>query len=188
MTDTPEFAKIRALAQADRRVGACDTQEIARIRAALAAGPTPGPWGWSHASLWGADLEIHHEKKSCAECGHEAWECGPAVLSCATESLCRDVVELHEDTETWEANQADKEHIAACNPTAMTALLAHIDVQAAEVDRLGRLIKAVQNTDAAAQQPVLIRNGLSKETIEALKTDFRRSYEDAVAFKPKEAK
>ncbi len=33
--------------------------------------------------------------------------------------------------------------------------------------------------------PVLIRDGLSKETIEALKADFIRSYESAVEFKPK---
>lgn len=34
--------------------------------------------------------------------------------------------------------------------------------------------------------PVLIRDGLSKETIAALKADFVRSYENAIAFKPKE--
>ena len=33
--------------------------------------------------------------------------------------------------------------------------------------------------------PVMIRGGLSKETIEALKADFIRSYESAVEFKPK---
>lgn len=33
--------------------------------------------------------------------------------------------------------------------------------------------------------PVLIRDGLSKETIEALRGDFRRSYELAAAFRPK---
>ena len=33
--------------------------------------------------------------------------------------------------------------------------------------------------------PVMIRGGLSKETIEALKADFVRSYEDAIEFKPK---
>ena len=33
--------------------------------------------------------------------------------------------------------------------------------------------------------PVLIRDGLSKETIEALKADFVRSYESAVELKPK---
>lgn len=33
--------------------------------------------------------------------------------------------------------------------------------------------------------PVLIRDGLSKETIEALKADFLRSYQSAVEFKPK---
>lgn len=35
--------------------------------------------------------------------------------------------------------------------------------------------------------PVMIRNGLSKETVEALKADFLRSYESAVQFKPKGA-
>ena len=35
--------------------------------------------------------------------------------------------------------------------------------------------------------PVLIRDGLSKETIAALKGDLRRSYDLAVAFKPKAA-
>jgi hypothetical protein len=32
--------------------------------------------------------------------------------------------------------------------------------------------------------PVVIRDGLSKETIEAIKADMRRSYDLAVAFKP----
>ena len=32
--------------------------------------------------------------------------------------------------------------------------------------------------------PVAIRNGLSKETIEAIKADLKRSYEDAIEFKP----
>jgi hypothetical protein len=35
--------------------------------------------------------------------------------------------------------------------------------------------------------PVLIRNGLSEATIEALKADFVRSYQDAIVFKPKGA-
>ena len=32
--------------------------------------------------------------------------------------------------------------------------------------------------------PVMIRNGLSRETINALKADLIRSYEDATVFKP----
>lgn len=35
--------------------------------------------------------------------------------------------------------------------------------------------------------PILIRDGLSKETIEALKADFRRSYALATMYKPKES-
>lgn len=34
-------------------------------------------------------------------------------------------------------------------------------------------------------EPVCIRDGLSKETIEALRADFRRSYLHATSFKPK---
>ena len=34
--------------------------------------------------------------------------------------------------------------------------------------------------------PVLIRDGLSVETIEAIRADFRRSYDLAVRYKPKE--
>lgn len=33
-------------------------------------------------------------------------------------------------------------------------------------------------------EPVLIRGGLSKETVDAIRADLRRSYKDAVAFKP----
>lgn len=36
--------------------------------------------------------------------------------------------------------------------------------------------------------PVMIRNGLSKETIAALKKDFVRSYEGAMEFKPNVSK
>lgn len=32
--------------------------------------------------------------------------------------------------------------------------------------------------------PVMFRNGLSKETIAAIKADLKRSYDDATAFKP----
>jgi hypothetical protein len=36
--------------------------------------------------------------------------------------------------------------------------------------------------------PVVIRDGLSADTIEALRRDFARSYAGATAFKPKGAK
>ena len=34
-------------------------------------------------------------------------------------------------------------------------------------------------------EPFVVKNGLSDETIKALRRDIRRSYEDAVVFKPK---
>jgi len=37
-------------------------------------------------------------------------------------------------------------------------------------------------------EPTAIRNGLSTETIESLKDDFRRSYDEAIEFKPRKKK
>ena len=126
MSDTPEFAKIRALAQADRRVGACDTQEIARIRAALAAGPTPGPWVSSPSDLWSTP-----SGKFCQ------W--GRYLISAGSKDVQVDdyyriaaVSNINDKPE----NKANADLIEACNPAAMTALLAHIDAQAAEIERL----------------------------------------------------
>ena len=81
-----------------------DTQEIARIREALAAGPTPGPWGHDYAPRY----------------------CG--------ELLSADGVLIARFTD--EPSADDAEHTASCNPAAMTAVLAHIDAQAAEIERL----------------------------------------------------
>lgn len=114
-----------------------DTQEIARIRAAMESGVT----GWGNVNtcwITGEDDD-----------GNE----GLNIVGAVIEDEMYPVLEI--DTAQYFAEAEGPklaEYYAACNPAAMTALLAHIDAQAAEVDRLGRLIKAVQNTDAAAQQ------------------------------------
>jgi hypothetical protein len=79
-----------------------DTPEIARIRAALEAGPTPGPWKFEPGSFSNEDALI----------GKMGFVFEGAVYN------------------------DNGQYIAACNPAAMTAVLGHIDAQAAEIERL----------------------------------------------------
>ena len=83
------------------------TDAIKRIREALADGPTAGPWTVMPASAG----------EQCVA-RINAWESVPP-----------NGVELAHDT-------IDAAFIAACNPVNMAAILAHIDVQAAEIERL----------------------------------------------------
>ena len=78
-----------------------EPKEIARIRAALEAGPTPGPWRYDY------------------EPGY-----------------CGEIVAGNGEYVATFTDELDADHIAACNPTAMTALLAHMDAQAAEIEQL----------------------------------------------------
>ena len=103
-----------------------ETPEIARIRAALAAGPTPGPWVSSPSDLWSTP-----SGKFCQ------W--GRYLISAGSKDVQVDdyyriaaVSNINDKPE----NKANADLIEACNPAAMTALLAHIDAQAAEIERL----------------------------------------------------
>lgn len=101
-----------------------DTQEIARIRAALAAEPTPGPWIGAGPSF-GKPM--------------------PAYLDCVVQEFEHDdsSATICNCTETDDAN-----YITACNPTAMIAVLAHIDVQAAEIERLRKALRYQDDRDS----------------------------------------
>ena len=85
------------------------SMSIERIREALAAGPTPGPW-----VTMPANAGVHCVARI------NAWEAVPP-------SDC----ELSHDS-------IDASFIAACSPANMTAILAHVEAQAAEIDRLTR--------------------------------------------------
>lgn len=78
-----------------------------QIREALAAGPTPGPW-----VTMPANAGVHCVARI------NAWEAVPP-------SDC----ELSHDS-------IDASFIAACSPANMTAILAHVDAQEAEIERL----------------------------------------------------
>ena len=100
-----------------------DTQAaLAHVREALAAGPTPGPW-----VTMPANAGVHCVARI------NAWEAVPP-------SDC----ELSHDS-------IDASFIAACSPANMAAILAHVEAQAAENERL----RAALNTCAwALRQPL----------------------------------
>lgn len=80
---------------------------LAQVREALAAGPTPGPW-----VTMPANAGVHCVARI------NAWEAVPP-------SDC----ELSHDS-------IDASFIAACSPANMAAILAHVEAQAAEIERL----------------------------------------------------
>ena len=84
---------------------------LAQVREALAAGPTPGPW-----VTMPANAGVHCVARI------NAWEAVPP-------SDC----ELSHDS-------IDASFIAACSPANMTAILAHVEAQAAEIERLRKLL------------------------------------------------
>lgn len=108
---------------------------IERIRAALAAGPTPGPWS------------VETVPTSCGVC-HKVGPFPGRRPGDPPRHAC-----LYADYPS-QGNPADDEleanaaFIAACNPAAIHDLLAHIDAQAAEIERLRadveRLVAALQ--------------------------------------------
>ena len=85
---------------------------LAQVREALAAGPTPGPW-----VTMPANAGVHCVARI------NAWEAVPP-------SDC----ELSHDS-------IDASFIAACSPANMTAILAHVEAQAAEIERLTAALK-----------------------------------------------
>lgn len=80
--------------------------------------------------------------------------------------------------------------------TELKAQLAHVyhfasaELHKAGTDRMmgsGVLLQLHANGGRELILPVMIKDGLSADTIEALQRDLARSYELAVAFKPKGA-
>ena len=75
------------------------------------------------------------------------------------------------------AGQAHVYHFAGC------------ELQKLSTDRLmgsGVIITMTVLGGRPGMEPTLIRDGLSPETIAAIKADFKRSYDLAIQFKPRE--
>jgi hypothetical protein len=109
-----------------------DTPEIERIRSKLEAGPTPGPWE-NAVSIFDNDgmpeSVVQALNGSASVAVTFALEFGPNNPNMRV---------------------ANADYIAACNPAAMAAVLAHIDAQKDEIERLKGCCAALQNTEAAA--------------------------------------
>lgn len=99
---------------------------LAQVREALSAGPTPGPW--HHCQPFQsvrAERTIH----------------GPVpaqrvdFVSTKTQPVHERIIIPMAGTEAHVRSE-DMAFIAACNPENIAALLAHVDAQAAEIERL----------------------------------------------------
>ena len=92
------------------------------IREALAAGPTPGQWfAVNDGNRTEPFMNVKAERISGRGPTHE-------VAICAT----------GDSPQSMET--ANARYIAACNTVNMTAILAHVDAQAAEIERLRGLL------------------------------------------------
>lgn len=84
-----------------------------------------------------------------------------------------------------DAQRLAQEHLAA---QIHQYHFADARIGGASVDKLGGSGVILTLTALGGREiisPVMIRGGLSNETVEALRADFRRSYLDATVFKPK---
>ncbi|HMM73766.1 MAG TPA: hypothetical protein PKC22_16350, partial [Rhodocyclaceae bacterium] len=114
---------------------------LAQVREALAVGPTPGPW--HHCQPFQsvrAERTIHRPV--------------PAqrvdFVSTKTQPVHERIIIPMAGREAHVRSE-DMAFIAACNPENIAALLAHVDAQAAEIERL--------RSERAELRDVLLRNG-----------------------------
>ena len=102
-------------------------KEIEAIKQALAAGPTPGPWERSTTTLFSIACDPYGRQVNRFFAGFQSSR------------------QRHE-AQTPEL-VANAMLAAACNPKAMSAVLAHIEEQAAEIERLRRALRLIHGKD-----------------------------------------
>ena len=153
-------------------------QALAQVREALAAGPTPGPWRWE-VSAHGKRLQLVgglRPQYDLTVMGFARWGMSGATIK--LRDLARDglnlLYRLHERAE-WIAPIPGREHhanwcstvthpdaafIAKCNPENIAAILAHVEAQEAEIERLRAGLQAVSDLiDESHGVAGLHRNG-----------------------------
>lgn len=95
---------------------------LAQVREALSAGPTPGPW--HHDSDPIKNDPLHRVRFRVTAKGRTITE---TYYSSAQPGA------------PFTSGEADNRFIAACSPANMTAILDHVEAQAAEIKRLRKL-------------------------------------------------
>jgi len=101
-----------------------DTPEFARIRSALEAGPTPGPWEDASAGSGKRGEPFKINEYFVRRPGDDI-------------AIAADII----NPESAAPSEENAVYIAACNPAAMTAVLAHIDAQADELDAAATVVE-----------------------------------------------
>ena len=130
---------------------------LAQVREALAAGPTPGEWRY---------IVDDGDRKLTAEVS------GSFMCDTAYYPWCPD-------------NEGDWKLIAACSPANMSAILAHVEAQKAENERLTaerdelreRLVRAEASVEEMCADSWQLRKTISR--VEAERDELRRRYAEA---------
>jgi hypothetical protein len=112
--------------------------ELAAIRDALAAGPTPGRWDVDSTKNDGEYGNGGPDSKS----GFSSFVLIDSKGNAICDTLNSDVAEVEEWMDDEDAGATDERgqknlyYMAACNPAAMTAVLAYVDALQAEIQAL----------------------------------------------------
>lgn len=101
--------------------------------------------------------------------------CGPGLVAAVKKTQRKTRAQLERQVKDLNAQLASTYHFAAQELRGMVKRDYRASAVVVEVTALG---------GASLLSPVAIRDGLSKETIEALIADVMRSYASAVEFKP----
>jgi hypothetical protein len=127
------------------------TDRYERIRAALAMGPTPGPW----EVINGTDVFTPLGARNAA--GVEAAvDAGWHVADCDMGSSFTE--EGKEEKISYEEKRANAGFIAACDPDTIRALLDERDALAAEVERLAEALRELEEREQ--RDEALLRQAL----------------------------
>lgn len=124
------------------------TDPIKQIRYALEVGPTPGPW-----TVLPGDGDMDHKAKFAS---------GASVLVMSNDDCDRHPVAdascNHTCRALWD-QEANAAYIAACNPAAITELLARLDaaeLDAAKSERRARMFSGIVHDHTLAMQAAVI--------------------------------
>ncbi len=105
---------------------------LAQVREALEAGPTPGPWSLKTVPTSDGSCHKIGPFPSASRIHSEAHACVYAIGI---------RLGINDSTPVARELLANARLMAACSPANIAAILAHVDAQAAEIERLRAALK-----------------------------------------------